>query len=648
MKTIIKISFCLVLLLGIAGCTDGFEEKNSDPNKVYDVDLQRIFPGTVLKTMNFIAEANYRCLMQYSNYVTLQSQNNTAIVQDETDLYYRSCYVGIIRDLQAAEEMYAEKPEFANHSAIIKTWKAYVYYVMVSMYGGIPMSDAILTDDNKVSYRYDTEEQVYTQILGLLQTASEDLFNPSATSDVLKNDPVFGGASPIEKWRKFANTLRLDIALNVQNLSPALAETHVRAAMSHPDWIITSIDEMMQLSWGNNLTMDVSWYYNRLLYNMSATTFSKSTYPGLSEYLAIYLFSLNDPRITAYAEPANALNPTPAVNLPIVIDDTITRPNPSIVGKRDSIAILYSPPYVPMPQQPLLATGWEAALVPGSSSSHYTDPYSGVGVYGYSYLHTNFLKTDAKIVLLNWADACFLQAEALIKYPDIASSKTAKVHYEDGIRASFAQYGLTPFVNTYLNQDGAKWNTSMNGFYERFGLYQAKIEAGLDQIYKQRYIAGFMNCVSGWNLERRTRSFRFLPFFAANYPSVIQGASNVYNYIERLVYPLNEKTKNNIEYAKAVQNLASVSLHYDAVNRWGDNIFSSLGIAKVNPDWATAAGRFTGNLQIVYDISYLRKRCGETYEEMLAYAKALYPNETDANALVKACNFTLVNVISTY
>ena len=54
MKLKNKILPLLLLASTAVGCTDGFETINSDPNKLYEVNLQSIFPGTVYKTMNAI------------------------------------------------------------------------------------------------------------------------------------------------------------------------------------------------------------------------------------------------------------------------------------------------------------------------------------------------------------------------------------------------------------------------------------------------------------------------------------------------------------------------------------------------------------------------------------------------------------------
>lgn len=45
MKLKNKILPLLLLASTAVGCTDGFETTNSDPNKLYEVNLQSIFPG---------------------------------------------------------------------------------------------------------------------------------------------------------------------------------------------------------------------------------------------------------------------------------------------------------------------------------------------------------------------------------------------------------------------------------------------------------------------------------------------------------------------------------------------------------------------------------------------------------------------------
>ncbi|WP_289464333.1 hypothetical protein, partial [Klebsiella pneumoniae] len=57
----------------LVGCTDGFEDINSDKNKIYTPTYLSIFAGSVYKTMNLFSQLNYQRMWSYSRYVTVQA-----------------------------------------------------------------------------------------------------------------------------------------------------------------------------------------------------------------------------------------------------------------------------------------------------------------------------------------------------------------------------------------------------------------------------------------------------------------------------------------------------------------------------------------------------------------------------------------------
>lgn len=666
-----KIAYILsFIFLGAAfqSCTKNFEETNRNNNKIYTVDANDIFSGTVVRTMKLIQDLNFNKLMNFSRYAVVGFATNPS--QDIGDNYFNQFYVGILRDLLKLEKDYAGKPEYANRLAIVKTWKSYVFYMMASIYGSVPMSDALaVAGETKINFKYDTEQEIYTQILNDLKDAG-DLYTVSATypNDLIQRDPVFGGAtfgkSNITKWQKFTNTLRLNIAMHVQNLSMDLARTHATAVMNDDSKLISSLDDMVKLQWGTDESLSASWYYTRFIKNV--TTFSEMTYPALGEYFATYLFSYNDPRIGAYATKANAMAPTGT--RPMLYSDTLTRAHlkfctlkdcPTYAahqadGKNasrvDSVLVEYAMPYVPLPELNSLAAGWEWALVPGQTY-RYSDPLgSKNSPYNFSFVHADFVKENSSMVLLNWADTYFLKAEAEMLF---GSEGKAQLYYEQGVKASFTQYNLGG-VENYLAQNGIKWNTDGKGFADRRILYRANIRGKggrdnhLEQIYKQRYIADYLNCLEGWNLERRTRALRFPPFFANGASSDVEGYNSVYNYwTERFVYPIVEQSKNSESYYKGIENLKAVSPYYRG-DRWGDNVYTSLGFAKLNPDLIFADRMYGGNKIIKPNCEYFNKKYGKTYEEVVATAKAM-TGETDENiALTKAFSYNFRSLLKTY
>jgi hypothetical protein len=670
-KTIYTILSSLILLGAVNGCTDDFEEINKDPNKLYSVDFNYIFPGTVYRTMNNLSELNFNYLLTYSRYAVIQAFCGPR--QDEGDGFYNRFYVQILRDIEKIDQEYEGKEGFENRLAVVKTWKAYIYYTMASMYGSVAMSDAMLTEENKIEYKYDTEEEVYRQILALLDEAIA-LYNPQTlyATDVLSPDPVFGEGGSTTKWRKFANTMRLNIALHMQNLTPETAGEYARKAMEHEDWLISSNSENVAPRYGSNVNADVSYYYNRLLKGIEsgANNFDQTIYPGMGEYFATYLFTFNDPRKEVYFEATNAY--AGAADKPFLFSDTITRPHICArTGadkcenyaehqadglnnlRRDSITAQYTVPSVPLSELPYMAFHWEAEYVSSTSTERKSDPLLSLSSrYNPSYVKKSFLEKESALPVLSYADACFMKAEAKIRYG--AGQSSAEQYYNEGINASFAQYGVTAKAADYLKQDGVKWNTSQSGFSDRRGLYTAQIngqggdENHLEQIYKQRYFAGYFNFLEAWNLERRTRALSFPPFLSSGTSGSVEGTNSTYNYsMERFIYPRTELSQNRTQYEIAIENLRTVSPFFRE-DRWGDNIFTSLGFSKKNPDLETAEAKYVGNKRINFHAGYFVHTYGATFEEMLARAKAMTGETNDTKALTKAFNYKAGQVIGTY
>ena len=644
-KTIISI--CTAIALGTAvSCTDNFEDININPNKIYEANMESIFPGSVYKTINAMAELNYNQMCWWARY-SGHFGGSVDMNESTSDSFYKKFYVEIIRDLELSERQYDGVPGYENRVDIVRTWKAYIYSIVVSMYGGMPLSDAMIFDPNKFLVKHDTEEEMYRQILDMLKKASES-FNPDASSDVLKKDPIFrsgsGTTSDIIKWRKFANTLRLEVAMRATNIAPGLAEQHARECMEHEDWIIASLDDMVAPAWGSDVSNDVSYYYNRFLKKIPTEGFRESDYPRINEYFFIYLRSYNDPRLEAFVDPTETLNQ-------YTVSDTISRPNPYEPGFRDSIAVTYRIPHLPSPERSgILPRGWEVAIDPNSpnGTTKYESPYTGILATQWSLINYDFIKPDAKHIIMNWADACFLKAEAALRYG--IGSKSAEGYYYEGIEASFAQYGLTSAVKEYKEQNGIKVNTNGKGLTDFRCLYHADINGEgdfdnhLEQIIKQRYIADYFNGYSAWCLERRTRVLKFPPFFCN---STTEGSNGTYDFIpERYVYPLSEITNNTAAYWNAVSDLLTQSPYPINNVRKGDNLQTHLKMSLVNPLLENADANYM-NRTIAYSSRHLQKWYGNTEEEFIKNVQKIYPDVTSSKLLRKYIGYK-ATVISTY
>lgn len=65
-------TLCTAALLGLAtSCVDSFDATNQNPNKLYldEIDIQKIFPGTIYKSLDVLSEMNYNYYAYMARYV---------------------------------------------------------------------------------------------------------------------------------------------------------------------------------------------------------------------------------------------------------------------------------------------------------------------------------------------------------------------------------------------------------------------------------------------------------------------------------------------------------------------------------------------------------------------------------------------------
>ena len=671
-----KLKHKIFALMAVAGvvtsCTDGFETVNQDPNKIYEVDVQSILPGTVYRTMNVISETNYNRLWSYGRQVVVVAFQKEW--GEKGDGIYRQYYVEILRDIKALEKATNDDPARPNTNAIAKTWKAFVYYQLLSLYGPVGLTKADFDDMSKREFYYDSEETAYYEILDDLDKAVE-LFDPDS-EDRLARDPVYGdgGESDIERWRKLANTLRLEIAMNIQNINEEKAREYAAKSMAHEDWLFSSLEDAFAPKYGTVDGVDCSYYYTRMNKNEIITKNNYGNIPSMNEYFAVYMFSYNDPRMEVYFRPSNYFNDDEDA-VPYQMEDVITRAHDCDVSEctaderaehlqqmaeghslRDSLRVLYAIPYVPTADGPgsRRPFGWLVEKDPTDPNGTLDkkDPLTANDLQR-CYINERFYQMDINLPLLRWCDACFLAAEASVKFG--LGSKTAQQYYEDGIRASFEEWGISGSVDAYMNQPGIQWGTSrLDAFDDTRRLMNGNIdgangdEGKLEQIYKQRWFADFLDGYSAWRMERRTRALNLPPFFHNGSEAFEEGGNVYYAYPERLYFPDAERTTNVNAYYDAIDILQSNSPEPNDA-RWGDNVYTVLQFAKPVPNKAETIARYESMSYVEFNMDMQAHKYGDTYEDLVRAAREKTGiTDNDEEALTEAFWFEIRQEIGTY
>jgi starvation-inducible outer membrane lipoprotein len=257
--------FGTVLALSLGSCTSNFEDINTNESNFSNGQLEQdfnqvkapikamergmyilvaddwqgdiqfnlnadIFSGYMGTPHNFEGNANN------STYALLDGWNNAEWIQK-----YQKEMVNAYNLEKLTKEKY---PQFYAWSLILKV---YAMHKTTDYYGPIVYSGFGNTDGTTP---YDSQKAVYDQFFVELKSAVDILTAKVGTT----TDATFFAAGDatdgttangnIVKWIKFANSLRLRLALRISNIDPAKAKTEGEAALAGYG-VITSNDDNM-------------------------------------------------------------------------------------------------------------------------------------------------------------------------------------------------------------------------------------------------------------------------------------------------------------------------------------------------------------------------------------------------------------------
>jgi len=234
MKNIaLKSFFIIALALAFTAC-DEFDVTNDNPDVALSIDNS---PELLLTGVQ--RDAINRLVGSAWSEGNLMAQYGARIVFTSFDLFDWGDQSGLwdrlylsIRDAQVLEDI-AVRTENPSYEAVSLIMQSFMFQILTDMYGDIPYTQALQAEAEDAIFApvYDAQEDVYNGLLADLERAN-DLLSAGSLPNI-KGDIVFEG--DLEKWRKFANSLRLRVALRLSEVAPSTAETVIAQIYNNPD-----------------------------------------------------------------------------------------------------------------------------------------------------------------------------------------------------------------------------------------------------------------------------------------------------------------------------------------------------------------------------------------------------------------------------
>jgi hypothetical protein len=283
-----------LLTASLVSCTDDFEQINTNPSLV---------TAEVVNVNNLLARVQKESIFDYYEYGYLTEfsgyYGNPATSplsardwSEPFNEFYRSFIINTAEIVRLTEG----KPLLSNKNAIGRIMKVWLFHQLTDMYGDVPYFEAALNVNNVVNYpKYDRQEDIYKDMLKELKESSAQLSNDAAQVSYGASDLMYNGN--VDNWRRFANSLRLRLAIRVRYVDPELAAEHIKDVINLP--LITQNSQNATLTTEGASSSDIN---NR---NPIYNRYQSNTVPLYTTYTVTdNLLSRNDPRLPIFAKPA--------------------------------------------------------------------------------------------------------------------------------------------------------------------------------------------------------------------------------------------------------------------------------------------------------------------------------------------------------
>lgn len=170
-----------------------------------------------------------------------------------------------------------------NQLAVARILKAYLFSIVTDRWGDVPYFDAL---KGITTPKYDKQSDIYKDLFKELREAIAQFDNGAKPT----GDNLFGGN--IEKWKKFANSLRMILALRISKSDIPTAKTEFIDAYNNTNGFINTNAENAKYIYLENTAFCNPW---NSLYN------NRDDY-GVSNIMVDWLLNNNDPRINVFAQ----------------------------------------------------------------------------------------------------------------------------------------------------------------------------------------------------------------------------------------------------------------------------------------------------------------------------------------------------------
>lgn len=497
-----KIIIFSALICTMVSCTKDFNTINIDPNNSAKVPLPYLLSQAELYVGGSAGDPGYATwranliyalpvVQMFSSLSTFYAGDKYLYQADLSEAYFNTQYPSSIKGLTDLVNQAKADAKNINILSIARILRVLQMSLITDLYGDVPYSEAGFGFINvNFSPKYDAQKNIYADMLKELSEAGVALSASAINPGIA--DLVYGG--DVAKWKNFSNSLMLRLAMRMQKVDAASAQTWAKKALD--GGVMTGNDQTFSIKYASDGGTPT---INSNSYNLG-----EADAPGHRNEVAKGSIQWSK----------------------TLIDMMKARVDPRL----STIAILKNGDATPANQKGL-PSGLDAGTLTALTGETGSDNYSRPNPILY------FAKNP--YILLPYAEMEYLKAEAIERgwY-----TGTAATEYALGQAAAITQLSV--------NQGAPTISPAAISAYQASNPYPAgTLDVNMLQIHTELFIlnASTLNGFEGWADYRRTGLPVLTP---TNYP----GNGTNGTIMRRLIYPVSEQGLNpNYKAAVAAQ-----------------------------------------------------------------------------------------------
>ncbi|GAA5219931.1 SusD/RagB family nutrient-binding outer membrane lipoprotein [Membranihabitans marinus] len=515
---IITISIAFITLLA-SSCSESLDEINISPNTLPDteVDIKFVLTGILSESAKINSKLSYDWgeLSAATQYL----QRDFTSYEENNYQWGAVSYSNFFKPLKDSEYVYqraeSEKTgEVKNYyQAVTLILKSYHFGFLTSAFGDVPYSKALQAEkggDEYFSPEYDAQKDVFMGILNNLKEVNNLLKNTSIISEAADSDVMYHGDG--QKWRKFANSLRLRflMRLSEKNDSDINVSSEIASIVNNPSEypiLENNSDNAVVAFVGTD--SENSWPGGALNWSNRSEFYRRKP----SATIVNDLIELKDPRLTKWVKPVDVQLAQGNSNSVVLENNRIKRYVDIDINAINNDADLENDIntnlFVGLPIALSAPNDYNLGGTLSDVKNDITSIDGNIYLNAAANPHTSYL-TDmyaenshdlVKSIFMTSAEVQFLLAEAAVRG---YVSNDASQYYQKGIELSFGQYQINDGDGNAV-YDVA--NNTLTNFDQTAYLANAKQifdDAGnkLEPIMHQKWIALWLTHESWFDFRR--------------------------------------------------------------------------------------------------------------------------------------------------